>query len=134
MNRTITLVVVKAGLGAGLALGFLAALHGTAHADTVGHYDAYAAEVGDDNADGIITEDDSGFDCRVMSNLRCGPGALLPDGSLAIPGDYSNPNCWPGAIYCPPAGTRADATVTDRNGVPVGPLAYHVGAYVGGYN
>jgi hypothetical protein len=92
-------------LGAGLAVGLAAAPHGTANADTVGHYDAYAAEVGDDNADGRIDEDESGFDCRVMGNLRCGPGALLPDGSLAAPGDYSDPNCWPGAIYCPPAGT-----------------------------
>jgi hypothetical protein len=68
----------------------------------VGHYDTYAtAAVGDDNAHGRIDEDESGFDCRVMGNLRCGPGALLPDGSLAAPGDYSDPNCWPGAIYCP---------------------------------
>ena len=33
MNRTIALVVVKAALGAGLALGFAAAPHGVAHAD-----------------------------------------------------------------------------------------------------
>jgi hypothetical protein len=90
--------------------------------------------VGDDNADGRIDEDESGFDCRVMGNLRCGPGALLPDGSLAARGDYSDPDCWPGAIYCPSAGTPSDDTVTDRNGVPVGPLAYDVGAYFGAYN
>ena len=34
MNRTITLVVVKAAFGASLALGFAAAPHGVAHADT----------------------------------------------------------------------------------------------------
>ena len=71
---------------------------------------------------------------RYDGNRICGVGATLPDGSLAIPRDYSNDNCRPGAIYCPPAGTPADDTVTDRNGVPVGPLAYDVGAYVGGYN
>jgi hypothetical protein len=102
MNRSIALVVAKAVLRAGLAVSFAAAPHRTAHADTVGHYDTYAtAAVGDDNAHGRIDEDESGFDCRVMGNLSCGPGALLPDGSLAAPGDYSDPNCWPGAIYCP---------------------------------
>ncbi len=139
MNRSIALVIAKAVLGAGLALGFAAAPHGTAHADTVGHYDAYAAEVGDDNADGRIDEDESGFDCRVMGNLRCGQGATLPGGSLAIPGDYSNPNCWPGATYCPPSDSPPDWTATDGEGNPVpplavGPNALDAGTYVGEYN
>ena len=39
--------------------------HAVAHdtvtfADTAPTFDAYASEVGDDNADGIITEDESG--------------------------------------------------------------------------
>ena len=59
-----------------------------------------------------VAEDDPDFDCRTMGNLRCGIGAVLPDGSLAAPGDYSNPNCWPGAIYCPPVGTPVDVTTT----------------------
>src|SRR4029077_14303069 len=108
MNRTLALVVVKAALRAGLALGFAAAPHGVAHASA--GYDAYAAEVGDDNADGRIDEDESGFDCRTMGNWRCGVGAVLPDGSLAVPGDYSDENCWPGAVYCPSAGTPVDTT------------------------
>jgi hypothetical protein len=33
MNRTVTLVISKAVLRAGLAVGFAAAPHGTAHAD-----------------------------------------------------------------------------------------------------
>jgi len=59
-----------------------------------------------------VAEDDPAFDCRAMGNRRCGIGAVLPDGSLAAPGDYSNPNCWPGAIYCPPVGTPVDVTTT----------------------
>ena len=34
--------------------------------------DAYAREVGDDNCDGRIDEDESGFDCAVMGNRVCG--------------------------------------------------------------
>ncbi len=48
--------------GAGLAVGFAAAPHGTAHAAPAG-VDAYAYEVGDDNGDGRIDEDESGWDC-----------------------------------------------------------------------
>ena len=116
MNRTIALVVGKAAIGAALALGFAAAPHGTAQPDTVDHYDAYAAEVGDDNADGRIDEDESGFDCRVMGNRICGPGAILPDGTSAIPGDYTT--VW------------ADGTPA----WPTGEYAYDSGAYMGGYN
>ena len=95
MNRTIALFVVKAALGAGLALGFAAAPHGAAHADT---------------PTVTVEEDSPRWDCRYDGNRICGVGAALPDGSLAIPGDYSNDNCWPGAIYCPPAGSPADVT------------------------
>lgn len=41
-------------------------------ATLAGPVDQYAWEVGDDNADGIITEDESGWDCRTMGNLICG--------------------------------------------------------------
>ena len=95
MNRTIALVVVKAALGAGLALGFAAAPHGVAHAERAP----------------VIEEDSPQWDCRYDGNRVCGVGATLPDGKLAIPGDYSDPNCWPSAIYCPPAGTPIDTTV-----------------------
>jgi hypothetical protein len=110
MNRCIAIIVAKTVFGAGLALGFAAAPHGVAHPTLTG-YDAYAAEVGDGNADRRIDESEPGWDCRTMGNLRCGPGAILPDGTVAIAGDYSNVNCWPGAIYCPPAGTPIDITV-----------------------
>ena len=73
MNRTIALVV-KAALGAGLALGFAAAPHGTAPVDTVVGYDAYTAEVGDDNGDGVVSEDESGWSCVDDGNRVCGPG------------------------------------------------------------
>jgi hypothetical protein len=41
-----------------------------------------------------------------MGNLVCGP-----DNAQGVtPGDYSNPNCWPGATYCPPVATPVDIT------------------------
>ena len=36
-------------------------------------FDLYAWEVGDDNADGIIEEDESGWECTTMGNTICGP-------------------------------------------------------------
>ena len=61
-----------------------------------------------------IEEDSPQWDCRRDGNRICGQGAVLPNGSLAVPGDYSNPNCWPGAIYCPPTGTPIDTTVIEK--------------------
>jgi len=58
---------------AGLALGFATMPHALAHTDTVAGYDAYAAEVGDDNENGIIEEDESGWNCTPtpQPNLWC---------------------------------------------------------------
>lgn len=36
--------------------------------------DVYAYEVGDDNEDGIVMEDESGWDCTTMGNQVCGVG------------------------------------------------------------
>ena len=58
MNRTIALVVVKAALGASLALGFTAAPHGDAHADDTT----------------VIFEDDPRWSCVDDGNKVCGPG------------------------------------------------------------
>jgi hypothetical protein len=74
MNHAITLVAAKAVLGAGVVLGLAAAPHGTAHTDTVVGYDAYNAEVGDDNGDGVVSEDESGWSCVDDGNRVCGPG------------------------------------------------------------
>lgn len=41
--------------------------------------DVYAWEVGDDNGDGFIAEDESGWDCTSMGNRRCGPVADQPE-------------------------------------------------------
>ena len=88
MNRIVTLVIAKAVLGAGLALGFLTTPHGAAaHADTIDHYDAYAAEVGDDNADVVIMEDESGWDCATMGNRICGSGAAAVGDLIYCPRD-----------------------------------------------
>ena len=74
MNHTITLVAGKVALGATLALGFLAAPHASAaHADTLGHYDAYAAEVGDDNGDGIVMETRAGGLVSITATMSAGP-------------------------------------------------------------
>lgn len=51
---------------------------------------AFASPIaGDDNADGIITEDESGWDCTTMGNGVCGPG----NGVQA--GQYGNGNLVP---------------------------------------
>jgi len=72
MNRVLTLVLAKAALGAGLALGFVTMPHALAHEP--GWHDAYAAEVGDDNSDGVVSEDESGWSCIDDGNRVCGPG------------------------------------------------------------
>ena len=74
MNHAITLVVAKAVLAAGVVLGLAAAPHGTAPVDTVVGYNAYTAEVGDDNGDGVVSEDESGWSCVDDGNRVCGPG------------------------------------------------------------
>ena len=61
--------MIKVALGAGLALGFAAAPHGTAHAEPAP----------------VIEEDSPQWDCRYDGNRICGVGATLPDGSHAIP-------------------------------------------------
>ena len=73
MNHTIILVVGKTVLGGGLALGFLAAPHAPAHAAPIG-VDVYAYEAGDDDGDGRIDEDESGWSCVDNGNRTCGPG------------------------------------------------------------
>ena len=74
MNRSLALVIAKATLGGGLALGFVAAPHApAAHAEPIG-VDVYAYEVGDDNGDGIVMEDESGWSCVDNGDRRCGPG------------------------------------------------------------
>jgi hypothetical protein len=62
--------------------------------------------------DTVVTaqEDDPRWDCRYDGNRVCGPGAVLPDRTVAVAGDYSDPNCWPGAIFCPAPGTPVDVT------------------------
>ena len=73
MNRTtIALVVIKAALGSALALGFATMPQALAHEP--GWHDAYAAEVGDDNENGIVEEDESGWSCVDNGNRVCGPG------------------------------------------------------------
>ena len=37
----------------------------------------------------VVLEDSPQWDCRTMGNQLCGVGAVLPDGSPAVPGDYS---------------------------------------------
>ena len=81
MNRRIAIFVAKTVLGAGLALGFAAMPHAMAHEP--GWRDAYAAEVGDDNADGVLTEDESGWSCVDDGNRICGP-----DNAQGVPAGY----------------------------------------------
>ena len=63
-----------------------------------------------------VAEDDPAFDCRTMGNLRCGIGAVLPDGSLAVP--VTTPTRTAGLARSinpsPPAGTPIDTTVIEE--------------------
>ncbi|MFM9698856.1 hypothetical protein [Streptomyces europaeiscabiei] len=38
-----------------------------------GWTDGQAAALGDDNRDGVVDEDESGWDCHTMGNRQCGP-------------------------------------------------------------
>ena len=38
-----------------------------------GWIDGQADALGDDNRDGVVDEDESGWDCRTMGNRLCGP-------------------------------------------------------------
>ncbi|MDV3125724.1 hypothetical protein M1247_12425 [Mycobacterium sp. 21AC1] len=72
MIRTLTNCIAALLIGAG-SLGIGAGVAYGASTDL--HVDKYAVEVGDDNGDGIIMEDESGWVCSEMGNLRCGPVA-----------------------------------------------------------
>lgn len=50
-----------------------AAVIAMAHPQTGVGNDVYAHEVGDDNEDGVIMEDESGWSCVDMGNRTCGP-------------------------------------------------------------
>ena len=66
MNHALALLLAKGVLGTGLVVGLAVAPHApTAHAAPAG-VDAYAYEVEDDNGDGIIMEDESGWDCTAQ--------------------------------------------------------------------
>lgn len=82
-------------LGAGVVLGLVAAPHGTAHIGTVVGYDAYTAEVGDDNGDGVVSKDESGWSCVDDGNRVCGPGngQAVPAGRCDEGGVLVDP--WP---------------------------------------
>jgi hypothetical protein len=74
MNHFATVVIAKTVLGAGLVLGLAAAPNSMAHDVAVAHYDVFAYEVGDDNGDGVVAEDESGWSCVDDGNKICGPG------------------------------------------------------------
>lgn len=68
----VALVAAKGLLGASIALGCLTMPHAHAAAPSCTNSNAYAREVGDDNCDGIVLEDESGWDCATMGNFVCG--------------------------------------------------------------
>ncbi|MFI5859291.1 hypothetical protein [Streptomyces parvulus] len=49
-----------------------------------GWVDGQADALGDDNRDGIVDEDESGWDCRTMGNRVCGPAAGHPGDVAAV--------------------------------------------------
>src|SRR5271166_645717 len=63
---------------------------------------------------GCPTQHISGYDCQYDGPRICPPGNT----QSAIPGWYGNDNCWPGAVYCPPADSPPDLTVRDGSYTP----------------
>ena len=57
--------------------------------------DVYAYEVGDDNANGVVSEDESGWSCVDDGNRVCGPGngQAVPAGRYDEGGVLVDP--WP---------------------------------------
>ena len=74
---------------------------------------------GDDNGDGQIMEDESGFDCRYDGNQVCGRGATVPDGfggrQLVAPGNYGAPSY---VEVTTPGQRAADAAAAARAAQP----------------
>lgn len=75
MTNTIARTLAAVAL-AGMAVG--SAALGTA----IAHADVYATEVGDDNNDGVVMEDESGWDCATMGNKVCGGYTMILDGQM----------------------------------------------------
>ncbi|MEU6756054.1 hypothetical protein [Streptomyces sp. NPDC046685] len=63
------IAIVTAGLTV-TALGAVGSL--SAPAATPGHVTVASAPIGDDNHDGTVDEDESGWDCHTMGNRICG--------------------------------------------------------------
>lgn len=75
-----------AALGTGTAPTFPDAVGDGSDPGTVawadGWVDGQADVLGDDNRDGVVEEDESGWDCATMGNRACGPAAG-PGGDVA---------------------------------------------------
>lgn len=84
MTNAIALISAKVALGGSLALGLLLTPHAIAHADV------YAQEVGDDNNDGIVMEDESGWDCATMGNRVCGGYTMIVPNTDGSADTYTN--------------------------------------------
>jgi hypothetical protein len=100
MFDPITLVAAKVALGAALALGLAAAPHGVAaHDVTISRDELYASEVGDDDGNGIVEEDESGWSCVDDGNRVCGPNNAqgVPAGRYDEGGVLVDP--WPADGY-----------------------------------
>jgi hypothetical protein len=100
-----SLIAVKLALGTALALGFATMPAALAHEPR----DVYAIEVGDDNGDGIITEDESGWSCVDHGNHICGPNNEQgsPAGRYDVGGVLMDPwpvdpSAWDGDEYVGP--------------------------------
>lgn len=65
-----------------IAGGALTGLAGSALLAPHAHADVYAQEVGDDNGDGVVMEDESGWDCSTMGNQVCGGYTMILDGQM----------------------------------------------------
>lgn len=87
--------------------------------------------MGDDNNDGVIAEDESGWDCVSMGNRICGPGNAngVPAGCFDEGGVLVA--AWPCYVVVNPDGSSDVFTPDDR---ATGPASVDGATYVGGWN
>ena len=70
-----------------IAMGTMAASHHDNHG-IIWTQAMTQAIAGDDNRDGVIDEDESGWNCATMGNRVCGTTSITSDGYEADTGEY----------------------------------------------
>ncbi|MEU6632908.1 hypothetical protein ABZ905_32180 [Streptomyces parvus] len=105
LNR-VSAAAVAAGLVALLALALLATVNATARSA-----DSPAPTItvtGDDNRDGTVDEDETGWDCRTMGNRLCGPAPQACQRAGAAAAQCATVASRPAYAWTNPDGSRVN--------------------------